>query len=108
MASHKNGWWLIIGCSFRQFIAEQRIENGLLSVTQKILNPTNCLYTKESYEFLQSYEKSSEMQNKSLILFSFPRQRIRNLFRLARPRTSVIAKYTMHMINVCINHLSPL
>ena len=31
MASHKNGWWLIIGCSFRQFIAEQRIENGLLS-----------------------------------------------------------------------------
>ena len=31
MASHKNGWWLIIGCSFRQFIAEQRIEKGLLS-----------------------------------------------------------------------------
>ena len=58
MMSHKNGWWLIIGCSFRQFIAEQRIENGLLSVTQKILNLTNCLYTKESCDFFQSYEKS--------------------------------------------------
>jgi len=29
MMSHKNGWWLICGCSFRQFIAEHRIENGL-------------------------------------------------------------------------------
>jgi hypothetical protein len=31
MMSHKNGWWLVSECSFRQFIAEQRIENGLLS-----------------------------------------------------------------------------
>ena len=23
MMSHKNGWWLVIGCSFKQFIAEQ-------------------------------------------------------------------------------------
>ena len=64
MASHKNGWWLIIGCSFRQFIAEQRIENGLLSVTLKILNLPNCLHTKESCEFLQSYEKKIRLQIK--------------------------------------------
>ena len=69
MMSHKNGWWLIIGCSFRQFIAEQRIENGLLSVTQKILNPTNCLYTKESCDFLQSYEKSFKFQVSSFNFF---------------------------------------
>ncbi|MBR1498932.1 MAG: hypothetical protein IJ615_04810, partial [Bacteroidaceae bacterium] len=31
MASHKNGWWLVIECSLMQIIAEQRIENGLLS-----------------------------------------------------------------------------
>jgi hypothetical protein len=31
MTSHKNGWWLVIGCSLMQIMAEQRIENGLLS-----------------------------------------------------------------------------
>ena len=31
MMSHKNGWWLVVGCSLMQIIAEQRIENGLLS-----------------------------------------------------------------------------
>ena len=40
-----------------QIIAEQRIENGLLSITQKILNPLHRLYTKKSCNFFQSYEK---------------------------------------------------
>jgi len=57
MMSHKNGWWLVIGCSLMQFMAEQRIENGLLSVTLKILNLPNCLYIKNLCNFFQSYEK---------------------------------------------------
>ena len=48
-----------------QIIAEQRIENGLLSVTLKILNLPNCLYTKISCNFFQSYEKTSEMQKEN-------------------------------------------
>ena len=31
MMSHKSGWWLVIRCSLMQIMAEQRIENGLLS-----------------------------------------------------------------------------
>ena len=41
-----------------QFIAECGIEYGLQFVTQFFLNPLNFLYTKKSWEFLQSYEKS--------------------------------------------------
>ena len=40
-----------------QFIAERGIENGLQIVTPKILNPPDCLYTKKSWEILQSYKK---------------------------------------------------
>jgi len=39
-----------------QIIAEQRMENGLLSVTLKILNLSNFLYTEKSCKFFQSYE----------------------------------------------------
>ena len=55
-----------------QIIAEQRIENGLLSETLKILNLPNCPYTKKSCEFFQSYEKTSEMQKGNQFFFSFP------------------------------------
>ena len=41
-----------------QFIAERGIEYGLQFVTQKILNPPDCLYRKKSCEFLHCYEKS--------------------------------------------------
>ena len=41
-----------------QFIAERGIEYGLQFVTLFFLNPPDCLYTKKSREFLQSYEKS--------------------------------------------------
>ena len=68
MRSHKNGWWLVIECSLMQIIAEQRIENGLLSVTQKILNLPYCLYIKKSCKFFQSYEKTFEM-NVFLIVY---------------------------------------
>ena len=37
-----------------QFIAERGIENGLQSVTQKILKSPDCLYLKKSCKFLQS------------------------------------------------------
>ena len=57
-----------------QFIAKCGIEYGLQFVTQFFLNPLDCLYTKKSKKSFQSYEKSSEMQKKSQILFSFPRQ----------------------------------
>jgi len=46
-----------------QFIAECGIEYGLQFVTPFSLNPPDCLYTKKSCEFLQSYEKASEKQN---------------------------------------------
>jgi len=66
----QQGWWLVIGCSLMQIIAEQRIENGLLSVTQKILNLPYCLYIKKSCKFFQSYEKTRELQKeKQVFLF---------------------------------------
>jgi len=55
-----------------QFVAECRIENGLQFVTQKILNPPDCLYLKESCKFLQSYEKTSEIQKEKTLFFLFP------------------------------------
>ena len=41
-----------------QIMAEQRIENGLLSVTLKFLNLPNCPYTKKSCWFFQSFSKT--------------------------------------------------
>jgi len=38
-------------------VEERGNEYGLLSVTQKILNLPDCLSTKKSYDFLQSYKK---------------------------------------------------
>jgi hypothetical protein len=40
-----------------QFIAECGIEYGLQFVTQFFLNSPDCLYTKKSCEFFQSYKK---------------------------------------------------
>ena len=51
------GWWLTVGCSLTQFIAECGIEYGRQFVTQFFLNPPDCLYTKKFCDFLQSYEK---------------------------------------------------
>ena len=53
-----------------QIMAEQRIENGLLSVTLKILNLPNCPYTKKSCWFFQSYEKSRAKQKKLVYFFA--------------------------------------
>jgi hypothetical protein len=55
-----------------QFIAECGIEYGCQFVTQFFFNPPDCLYIKKSCKFLQSYEKTSEMQKESLLFFSFP------------------------------------
>ena len=78
-----------------QFIAECRIENGLLSVTLKILNLPNCLYAKKSCEFFQSYEKTSEMQKESSLFFSFTLLRFANSDRWFR----VLSKFG----NACPN-----
>ena len=48
-----------------QFIAECGIEYGLQFVTQFFLNSPDCLYTKKSWEFLQSYEKNLSHRVKS-------------------------------------------
>jgi len=53
-----------------QFVAERRIENGLLSVTLTILNLLHHLYTKKSCEFFQSYEKSRAKQKNLLFFFA--------------------------------------
>ena len=45
------------GAHWKQFIAERGIENGLQSVTQKILKSPDCLYLKKSCKFVQSYKK---------------------------------------------------
>jgi hypothetical protein len=55
-----------------QFIAEHGIEYGLQFVTRFFLNFPDCLYLKKSCKFLQSYEKTREMQKESLLFFSFP------------------------------------
>jgi hypothetical protein len=52
-----------------QFIAEHGIEYGCQFVTLFFINPPDCLYTKKSCKFLQSYEKSREMQKESLLFF---------------------------------------
>ena len=53
-----------LGVHWKQFIAECGIENGCQFVTQFFLNPPDCLYTKKSWEFLQSYSKTKEKPNK--------------------------------------------
>ncbi|MBR6320077.1 MAG: hypothetical protein IKR50_06545 [Prevotella sp.] len=53
-----------------QFIAERGIEYGYQIVTQFFLNSLNCLYTKKFCDFLQSYEKTRELQKeKQVFLF---------------------------------------
>ena len=69
------GWWHIVGCSLMQFkqiatphfylqVEECGIEYGCQFVTQIFVNPPDCLYTKKAYDFLQSYEKTKETQEK--------------------------------------------
>ena len=72
MMSHKTAGGPSSGAHWMQFIAEWRIENGLQIVTQFFLNFPDFLYIKKSCKFLQSYEKTSEMQKKSKNFFSFP------------------------------------
>jgi hypothetical protein len=52
-------------------IAERGIEYGLQIVTRFFLNPPDCLYSKKSCKFFQSYEKTSEMQKESSFSFHF-------------------------------------
>ena len=68
--SHKTAGGSSSGVHWVQFIAEWRIEYGLLSVTLKILNLPNCLYTKKSCKFFQSYEKTRAEQNKLFIFYA--------------------------------------
>ena len=70
--SHKTAGGHSSGAHWMQFIAERGIEYGLQFVTQFFLNSPDCLYTKKSSEFLQSYEKTSEMQKENVIFFLFP------------------------------------
>ena len=51
----QQGWWPVIGCSLKQFVAVQRKEYDLYIITQFFLHLPNCLYIKKSCEFLQSY-----------------------------------------------------
>jgi hypothetical protein len=74
MMSHKTADGSLSGVLWMQFIAECGIEYGCQIVTQFFLNLPDCLYLKKSWEFLQSYEKSREMQKKSALFFSFPRR----------------------------------
>ena len=53
-----------------QIIAEQRIENGLLSITQKILNPLHRLYIKEILQILTKLLKN-EGNAKGKLAFHF-------------------------------------
>ena len=53
-----------------QFIAERGIEYGLQFVTRFFFNSSDCLYLKKSYEFLQSYKKSSAKQ-KEFVIFMY-------------------------------------
>ena len=66
------GWWLFIGCSSKQFIAERGIEYGLQFVTRFFFNSPDCLYLKKSCKFLQRYEKSRAEQK--ILIFFMPRQ----------------------------------
>jgi len=82
MMSHNTAGGSPSGVHWKQFIAECGIEYGRQFVTPFSFNPTNCLYTKKSWEFLQSYEKTSEMQKENFwnpFLF-LPRRRIRLRF----------------------------
>ena len=69
-------WWVIetaggsaSGVHWMHFIAECGIEYGFQFVTQFFLNLPDCLYTKKSWEFLQSYKKTSGEQNKFICFF---------------------------------------
>ena len=70
--SHETAGGSLSGAHWMQFIAEHGIENGLQIVTSFFFNPLDCLYLKKSYEFLQSYEKTREMQKDSLLFLSSP------------------------------------
>jgi len=55
--SHSTAGGTSSGVHWKQFIAECGIEYSCQFVTQFFLNPPDCLYTKKSWEFLQSYKK---------------------------------------------------
>ncbi len=59
----QQGWWPVIGCSLKQFVAVQRKEYDLYIITQFFLHLPNCLYTKKSCNFFQSYEIFLKYQN---------------------------------------------
>ena len=67
MTSHSTAGGSLSGVHWKQFIAECGIEYGCQFVTQFFLNPPDCLYTKKSWEILQSYEKSSAKQRNSFL-----------------------------------------
>jgi hypothetical protein len=64
-----------------QFIAECEIEYGCQFVTRFFLNFPDCLYLKKSCKFLQSYEKTREMQKESMLFFHF---RVQSKFGVAK------------------------
>ena len=80
------------GAHWKQFIAERGIEYGLQFVTPFLINYTNCLYTKKSSKFLQSYEKTRE-KPKLFELSSSKSRASRNLW----PRT----RSTSFFNNIC-------
>ena len=72
MMSHETAGDSSSGAHWMQFIAERGIEYGFQIVTRFFLNSPDCLYLKKSCKFLQSYEKTREMQKENLFFFSFP------------------------------------
>ena len=70
--SHRTAGGSASGAHWKQFIAERGIEYGLQFVTPFFINSPNCLYTKKSSNFLQSYEKSRAEQK--ILIFFMPRR----------------------------------
>jgi hypothetical protein len=68
MMSHSTAGGSASGVHWKQFIAECGIEYGCQIVTQIFINSPDCLYTKKSWEFLQSYEKNMEICEPMLFL----------------------------------------
>jgi len=51
-------------------VEERGIEYGFLFVTSFFFNSLDCLYIKKDCEFLQSYEKTSEVPKENLFFFA--------------------------------------
>ena len=72
-----------------QFIAEYGIEYGCQFVSPFFLNPLNCLYTKKSCDFFQSYEKSRAEQKEPVLFYADTQNAMGMLFDCTSDNISV-------------------